>query len=71
MIKMPMTKLQEKARKKYITVKEFQNQYSLSKSQAYKILARPEFDETKIKAGERSIRIDLDRAFEIMQQIFS
>lgn len=59
------------SKKKYITVKEFQNQYSLSKSQAYKILARPEFDETKIKAGERSIRIDLDRAFEIMQQIFS
>lgn len=68
---MPMTKLQEKARKKYITVKEFQNQYSLSKSQAYKILARPEMQEAKIKTGEKLIRINLDRAFEIMQQIFS
>lgn len=67
---MPMTRLQERARKKYVTVKDFQEQYSLSRAQAYKILARPEFDETKIKAGERSIRIDLDRAFEIMQQIF-
>lgn len=67
---MPATKLQERARKKYSTVKEFQEQYSLSRAQAYKILARPEFDEVKIKAGEKSIRIDLDRAFEIMQQIF-
>lgn len=67
---MPYTKLQERARKKYITVKDFQNQYSLSRAQAYKILARPEMEEAKIKSGERSIRIDLDRAFEIMQQIF-
>lgn len=67
---MPATKLQEKARKKYVPVKEFQKQYSLSRAQAYRILARPEMEEAKIKAGERLIRIDLDRAFEIMQQIF-
>lgn len=66
-----MTKLQERARKKYITVKEFQEQYSLSRAQAYKILARPEMEEAKIKTGEKSIRIDLDRTFEIMQQIFT
>ena len=68
---MPATKLQEKARKKYITVKEFQEQYSLSKAQAYKILARPEFEESKIKIGEKGIRLDLDRTFEIMQQLFN
>ncbi len=67
---MPMTKLQQKARAKYVPVKEFQEQYSLSKAQAYRILARPEMEEAKMKAGERLIRIDLDRAFEIMQQIF-
>lgn len=68
---MPMTRLQEKARKKYVTVKDFQEQYSLSKSQAYKILAMPEMEEAKIKVGNKLIRIDLDRAFEIMQQIFN
>ena len=46
-------------------------QYSLSKSQAYKILARPEMVEAKIKVGEKLIRIDLDKAFSIMQQIYS
>ena len=39
---MPMTLLQQRARKKYITVKEFAEQFSLSKGQAYKILAMPE-----------------------------
>lgn len=67
---MPMTRLQERARKKYVTVKEFQKQYSLSKTQAYTMLQRPEFEETKIKVGTKAIRIDLDRAFEIMSQIY-
>ena len=67
---MPYTKLQEKARIKYVTPKQFREQYALSRSQAYKILARPEMEEAKIKTGEKSIRINLDRAFEIMQQIF-
>ena len=68
---MAMTKLQEKARVKYVTPKQFMEQYSLSKSQAYKILSRPEMQEAKIKTGEKQIRINLDRAFEIMQQIYS
>ena len=67
---MPATKLQERARTKYVTVKEFQKQYSLSQPQAYKILARPEMEEAIIKVGERGKRVNLDRAFEIMQQIF-
>ena len=66
---MPMTLLQERARKKYITVKQFQEQYSLSKAQAYKILAIPEMQEAVIKIGTAGKRIDIDRAFEIMQMI--
>lgn len=68
---MPMTKLQNKARKKYITIKEFQEQYSISRAQAYKLLSKPEFQDAKIKVGEKAIRIDIDRAFEIMQQLYS
>lgn len=67
---MPATKLQQKARTKYVTVKEFQEQYSLSKPQAYKILAMEEMREAVIRTGAKCIRVNLDRAFEIMQQIF-
>lgn len=68
---MPMTKLQQKARIKYVTPKEFAEQYSISKAQVYNILKRPEMEETIIKIGEKGMRVNLDRAFEIMQQIFS
>lgn len=67
---MPMTRLQERARKKYVTAKEFAEQYSLSKAQTYKILSMPEMEEAVIKVGTAGKRIELDRAFEIMQQIF-
>ena len=51
---MPMTKLQGKARVKYVTVKEFQEQYSLSKAQAYNIIKKPEMQEAVIKVrGKR------------------
>lgn len=67
---MPMTKLQERARVKYVTVKEFQEQYSLSQAQAYKILSLPELQEAVIKTGPKNKKVNLDKAFEIMQQIF-
>ncbi len=68
---MPMTLLQERARKKYVPVKVFQEQYGMSRAQAYKVLARPEMQEAIIKTGKRSKSVDLDRAFELMQQVFS
>jgi hypothetical protein len=68
---MPMTILQEKARKKYVTVKQFGEQYSLSKAHAYRLLSRPEFKEAVIKIGDAGIRVDLDKAFEIMQMLFN
>ncbi len=67
---MPATKLQQKARKKYATVKEFSEQYHMSIAQAYRVTTLPEMQEAIIKTGVKSKRIDLDRAFEIMQQIF-
>lgn len=67
---MPMTLLQKKARAKHVTVKEFQEQYSLSRAQAYKILAMPEMEDAIMKSGVKSIRVNLDRAYELMQQIF-
>ena len=67
---MPHTRLSQKSRAKYVTVKEFQNQYSLSQAQAYRILAMNEMQEAVMRAGEKSIRVNLDLAFEIMQKIF-
>lgn len=67
---MPMTKLQQKARTKYSTVKEFAEQFSMSLPHAYRILSLPIFEEAVIKVGTRSKKVDVDKAFEIMQQYF-
>ena len=67
---MPYTRLQEKARKKYVKPRQFAEQYDISKSQLYRILNMQEFQEAIIKVGEKTKRIDIDKAFEIMQQVF-
>ena len=68
---MPMTKLQEKARAKYITPKELAEQYSLSKAQVYKLLAMPMFKDAIVKPTEKSIRVNQDKVYEIMNQYFN
>lgn len=68
---MPATKLQERARKKYVTPKVFKEQYSLSTAQTYRLLALPEMQEAIIKTGKKGKKVDIDRAFEIMQQLYN
>lgn len=46
---MPMTRLQEKARVKYVTPKQFGEQYSISKAQVYNILKKTEMQEAVCK----------------------
>lgn len=50
---MPMTRLQEKARVKYVTPKQFGEQYSISKAQVYNILKKPEMQEAVIKVRRK------------------
>lgn len=68
---MPYTKLQEGARAKYITPTEFFEQFSLKKSKGYKILALPEMQEAIFKVGEKSKRVNLDKAYVIMKDLFN
>ncbi len=56
---------------KYVRVKDFQQQFSLSKAQAYKLLSLPEMKKAIIYTGERSMRVNIDLAFEIMQALFN
>lgn len=67
---MPATKLQEKARRKYVTPKEFGEQFSIKGSSLSRLLKRQEMQEAIIMVGPAQRRIDLDLGFEIMQKIF-
>lgn len=64
------TNVCSRSRKKYVKVKDFAEQFAISRSQAYKILGMEIFKEAVVKAGERRISVDADKAFEIMQQYF-
>lgn len=68
---MPATKLQQKARAKYITPKQLAEQYNLSPKTIYKLLAMPIFKEAIFKPTEKSIRVNQDKAYEIMNQYFN
>ena len=67
---MPATRLGAPA-KKYATVKEFQDRYSLSKTEAYNLVGMEEFREAIFKIGKKGIRVELNKAHEIMTQLFN
>lgn len=64
------TNICSRSRTKYVKPLDLKEQYSMSKAQIYRILARPEMQEAIIKMGDRTIRVDQDRFFEICQQIY-
>lgn len=64
------TNVCSRSRTKYVKVKDFAEQFAMSRARAYRILSMPVFEEAIIKTGEKSIAVNLDKAFEIMQQYF-
>lgn len=64
------TNLCSRSRTKYVKPSELMEQFSISKAQVYRILARPEMAEAVIKMGDSAIRVNQDKFFEISQQIF-
>lgn len=67
---MPATIL-SKSRAKYITPKDLAEQYSISLQQAYKLLTMPIFKEAIFKPSEKCIRVNQDKAYEIMEKYFN
>lgn len=68
---MPRVNLGTQVIPKYVPVKTFQEQYRLSKAEAYKLLKMPEFQEAIFKIGERGIRVDIELAHKILKQLFN
>lgn len=65
------TNICSKTRTKYITPKEFAEIYRMSRQGAYKLLGRPIFKEAIFKPSEKLIRVDENKAHEIMKQHFN
>lgn len=59
-----------KTRRKFATVKEIAEQYSVTVQDIYKKLKLPIFEEAIIKIGNRGIRVDQDKYYEILERTY-
>lgn len=64
------TNICSRKRTKYATAKELAEELNTSLQQVYRIFKRPEMQEAVIKIGEKAVRVDKDKFYEILQQIY-
>lgn len=58
-------------RKKYLRPKEIAEIYSISPRLVYKYMQMPVFKEARKQVGDKSVRIDLEKFDEIINQYFN
>ncbi len=67
---MPWTKLSEKQKANWVDVKNFAKEFDLKTTKAYELVKMPEMQEAVRRFGERTIRVNLPLADEILKRIF-
>lgn len=65
-----MENILKRSRRVYKSVKEVAEQFNLSQKQVYRNIKRPEFEDCIAKFGTGCVRVDIDKYFEICQQVF-
>ena len=64
------TNICSRTRKKFAPVKELAEELDCCVQQIYKILKRPEMKDCKKMVGTAGIRVDKEKFYEIMEQIY-
>ena len=67
---MPWTKLSEKQKANWVDVNKFAKEFNLKKTKAYELVKMPEMQEAVRRFGERTIRVNLPVADEILKRFF-
>lgn len=65
-----MTNTLSKKRTRYTTAKELSEELVTSVQQIYRILKRPEMKDAIVKLGEKSVRVNKDMFYQILEQIY-
>ena len=63
------TNIFSKKRTKYTTAKELAEELTTSVQQIYRIFKRPEMSEALIKIGDKAVRADKEKFYDIFGQI--
>ena len=64
------TNMLSKKRTKYATAKELAEELSTSLQQIYRIFKRPEMQVAIVKIGEKEVRADKEKFYQILEQIY-
>lgn len=64
------TNICSRTRRNFVKPIKIAEQYDISKAQAYRLLSLPVFSEAIEKVGDKTIRVDQDKFYEIRKQYF-
>lgn len=64
------TNMLSKKRVKYATAKELAEELNTSLMQIYRIFKRPEMQVAIVKIGDKAVRVDKEKFYEILRQIY-
>ena len=67
---MPWTKLCEKQKANWVNMNKFAEEFDLKKTKAYELVKLPEMQEAVRRFGERTIRVNLPVADEILRKLY-
>ncbi|MBQ9658930.1 MAG: hypothetical protein IJV31_09250 [Clostridia bacterium] len=67
---MAWTKLSEKQKANWVNMNKFAEEFDLKKTKAYELVKLPEMQRAVRRFGERTIRVNLPMADEILAQIY-
>ena len=65
-----MESILKRSRRTYKPVKQIADLYGVDQSLIYKNLKKPEFEECINRQGTKAVRVDIDKYFEICQQVY-
>jgi predicted DNA-binding transcriptional regulator YafY len=65
-----LTNTLSKKRTRYTTAKELADELVTSVQQIYRILKRPEMKDAIVKLGEKSVRVNKEMFYQILEQIY-
>lgn len=64
------TNICSRTRRTFIKPLELKEQLQIGKTRLYELLKKPEMQDAIIKTGEKGIRVDRDKFFEILEKLY-
>lgn len=64
------TNICSRTRRTFVKPLELKEQLQLGKTRIYELLRKPEMQKAIIRTGEKGIRVDRDKFFEILEKLY-